>query len=200
MTLSITSNTATDATLFLALHDISADGTDTLPAQLVAPLYLSDLTPGVATTVTVRLPAIVDQVAAGHRLRLTVSTTDLAYTLPLDPRTYTIALAGGSAALSLPTVDGVVVRSGDPAAWLIVGVLAVVLVAGFGVVRSIRRRRRVAVDAEPRRRTGRDPRFGQGIQGRLPRRRRRDLQRRAGPGASDCSVRTGPARQRRCAC
>jgi ABC-2 type transport system ATP-binding protein len=126
-------NSGSTATLFIALHDLSPDGAQSLPAGLVAPVLLHDLTPGVPVTVDVRLPGIVDQVASGHRLRVTVATTDLGYLLPTAPAAYTISLATGSSAgtaavpLSVPTVDGETIRSGSAAAWLIVGVLAVVL-------------------------------------------------------------------------
>ena len=69
-----------------------------------------------------RLPAIAHEVPAGHRLVLTVATTDLAYQLPTDARTYAISLAGGAAAVTVPTVDGRVIRAGFPAGWLIAGV------------------------------------------------------------------------------
>ncbi|MBV9594579.1 MAG: alpha/beta fold hydrolase [Actinobacteria bacterium] len=148
VTFTITPTSTTDATLFLSLHDVSADGSDTLPAQLVAPLQLSGLSPGQPTTVTARLPAIVTDVAAGHRLVLSIATTDLAYQLPSDPRTYVISLAGGQAPLTLPSVDGRVVRGGNPGAWLIVGIVAVILAIALGVARSVRRRIRSAVRAE----------------------------------------------------
>jgi ABC-2 type transport system ATP-binding protein len=146
ITLQVTATTSTDATLFVALHDVSADGRDLLPASLVAPVRLSALTPGTARTVTVRLPAIAHEIPAGHRLVVTVATTDLAYSLPSQARTYAVSLTGGTALVTAPTVDGRVIRSGFPAGWLIVGVLAVLLVIGVGVVRAWRRRRSAAVD------------------------------------------------------
>jgi len=41
----------------------------------------------------VALPAVVRDVPAGHRLRLTVATTDLAYQVPTDARAYTVDVA-----------------------------------------------------------------------------------------------------------
>ena len=136
----ITARTSTDATLFVGLHDVAPDGTDVLPSNLVAPLRLTGLQPGTPRTVTVRLPAVVRDVAAGHRLRLSIAATDLAYQLPADPRAYTVALASLTAPLSIPTATGHVVHPGHPAAWLVVG-LGVCVLAGAGVTVVLARRR-----------------------------------------------------------
>ncbi len=141
--LTITSKSTSDATLFVGLRDISNDGTNTLPSQLVAPLRLTGLTAGRPTTVTVRLPWIVHTVPSGHRLVLTVATTDFAYQLPQDARTYAISLGGLSGNLTVPTSSGTVQTTGEhPAAWLIVGIL-VALATMLGVGLVIRRRRSV---------------------------------------------------------
>ncbi|PZS26336.1 MAG: ABC transporter [Pseudonocardiales bacterium] len=145
--LTITARTSTDATLFVALHDLASDGTDVLPSNLVAPLRLSGLRPGTPRTVTVRLPSVIRDVAAGHRLRLSVASTDLAYQLPADPRGYTVSLERGSAPISVPTADGRVVRPGHPAAWLLTGI-GVCLLAGAGVA-LVFLRRRLALHADP---------------------------------------------------
>jgi len=134
-----------DATLFASLHDVAPDGTDTLPEGLVAPLRLTGLTAGIATTVKVTLPAAVVEVAAGHRLVLDVATTDLAYQLPSAPRAYTIALSGGGGGLQVATVQGTADTAGPPWIWLLVGVAAMGLVVGGVSIASLRRRRRRAV-------------------------------------------------------
>jgi ABC-2 type transport system ATP-binding protein len=139
--LTITARASTDATLFVALHDLASDGTDVLPSNLVAPLRMTGLRPGVPKTVTVALPAVVRDVPAGHRLQLTVATTDFAYQMPLDPRTYTVSLAGASAPVTVPTAAGRVVQPGHPAAWLFAGIAGCVL-AGAGVALVLTRRRR----------------------------------------------------------
>ena len=139
--LRVTSTTAATATLFVALRDLAPDGTAVLPQQLVAPVRLTGLRPGVARTLTVRLPAIVHTVPAGHRLVLTVATTDFAYQLPQDARSYTVALAGGGS-LVVPRGMGTVVRAGHPMAWLITG-LAVAAALLLGVAAVLRARRRV---------------------------------------------------------
>ena len=134
----ITSRHTRDATLFAALRDLAPDGTLTLPDQLVAPIRLTGLRPGVPQVVAVRLPAIVRNVAAGHRLVLTVSTTDFGYALPQDGRSYAVALAHGSTALTIPTSSGHPIDAGHPVAWLIVGAgccLAIAGAVGFVLLR-----------------------------------------------------------------
>jgi ABC-2 type transport system ATP-binding protein len=138
--LSVTPRTTKDATLFVGLRDVANDGGSTLPSQLVAPVRLTGLTPGQATTVTVRLPAVVRNVLAGHRLVLTVSSTDFAYAAPPDARQYLIALAGGP--VTVPTASGTAISGGSPVGWLVAGIVVCLLVAG-GVGAVILRRRLV---------------------------------------------------------
>jgi ABC-2 type transport system ATP-binding protein len=148
----VTASDAQDATLFASLHDVGPDGADKLPEGLVAPIKLTGLTPGVARDVTVTLPGVVAQVAAGHRIVLDLATTDMAYQLPTSPRTYRIALAGGSVAgeVTVATVDGQMAQAGLPWPWLFGGVAAMVLVLVGGSLAAARRRsrRRRAVDTE----------------------------------------------------
>jgi ABC-2 type transport system ATP-binding protein len=132
--------------LFAALRDVG-DGKMVLPASLVAPVRLPGMRAGVPRTVTVHLPGVVHLVPSGHRVALTVSTTDFGYQLPSDPRAYTVALAPSpSEALNVPTVHGTVHTTGAPLAWLFVGV-GVLLLAGL-VVWSVSRRRRRALRAD----------------------------------------------------
>jgi len=144
--LEVTAHGATDATLFASVHHVTADGTDTLPAGLVAPIRLTGLTPGVPRTVTVTLPAVVSNLPAGDRLALTVATTDLAYQLPSSPRSYTIAVPDGT--VSVATIDGRILRTGQPWLWLVAGVAAMAILILGGLVAAARRRRRRSVDAE----------------------------------------------------
>ncbi len=139
--ITVTTHGSTDATLFVALRDLASDGTAVLPAQLVTPIHLTGLTPGTPRTFTVPLPSVVRTVQPGHYIQLTVATTDFAYQLPQDARTYTIRLAAGGA-LTVPTIDAKVIRSGHPLAWLIVGVV-VALATALAVSFVIGRRRRV---------------------------------------------------------
>ncbi|MFI9101287.1 alpha/beta fold hydrolase [Streptomyces fildesensis] len=95
--------TADDAVLFAKLYDVAADGRQQLPAQLVTPVRVGG-SPG-GSSVELRLPAVDHQFAAGHRLRLVLASTDLAYASPAPAATYTVSLA--APALTLPTDPGV---------------------------------------------------------------------------------------------
>ncbi len=144
--LMVTAHGATDATLFASAHHVAADGTDTLPAGLVAPIRLTGLTPGVARTVTVRLPGVVRNLPAGDRLVLEVTTTDLAYQLPSSPRSYTIALSEPTVAVA--TIDGRIQRAGQPLIWLGTGLAAMVILILGALLTGVRRRRRQVRNAE----------------------------------------------------
>ncbi|MEP7194037.1 MAG: alpha/beta fold hydrolase [Actinomycetota bacterium] len=144
--LEVTAHGSTDATLFASVHHVTADGADTLPAGLVAPIRLTGLTPGVPRSVTVTLPAVVSNLPAGERLALTVATTDLAYQLPTTPRSYTIAVP--DAAVSVATIEGRILRTGRPWLWLVAGLAALAALILGALVAAARRRRRRSVDAE----------------------------------------------------
>ena len=143
VTLHVTSSSG-DATLFAKLYDVAPDGTQAvLPNQLASPLQLSGLPTGGAD-VRVALPAVVRTFAAGHHMRLVVSTTDQAYQLPLTPRTYQIALAADHD-VTVPLVAASTL--GGSTAWLWVAAavaLAMLLAAVGGFVLSRRRDRRQA--------------------------------------------------------
>ncbi|MFJ2112907.1 MULTISPECIES: alpha/beta fold hydrolase [unclassified Streptomyces] len=89
-----------DAVLFAKVYDVGADGTrQVLPSQLVAPVRIEDAERG--RTVELTLPAVDHQVVPGHRLRVVLAATDLAYASPVAPATYKVALDGP---LTVPTV------------------------------------------------------------------------------------------------
>jgi ABC-2 type transport system ATP-binding protein len=123
------------STLFLSLHDLGPDGSDTLPARLVSPIRLTG-PPGQVRQVTVRLPWIVAEVPAGHRLAVEVSTTDFGYQLPVEPATYTVglgeSLVASGAALSVSSLPVTEVRTGGARNWLIAAALAVLLCLAYG--------------------------------------------------------------------
>ena len=134
-----------------------------LPAaqQLVSPLRVTGLTPA-GTGVTVSLPAVVRDVAAGHRLRLVVSTTDQAYALPARPAQYVVALSGDSA-LAVPVVPTTVL-GGDGLGALVPWALALVVAAG-AVVGAFHRARPAAHPLGRRPCTGRRPARDRGGRG-----------------------------------
>ncbi|MFJ6749886.1 alpha/beta fold hydrolase [Streptomyces sp. NPDC091266] len=97
-------STSRDAVFFAKVYDVGPDGRrQTLPSQLVAPYRVKDARDG--KTVRIQLPAVDHDFAAGHRMRLVLSATDLAYASPTEPATYTVSLQGG--ALSVPTAPRV---------------------------------------------------------------------------------------------
>ncbi|WP_432103943.1 alpha/beta fold hydrolase [Streptomyces sp. bgisy091] len=92
-----------DAVLFGKVYDVSPDGKQqVLPSQLVAPYRVTPAEQGKPIELT--LPAVDHEVDAGHRLRLVLSATDLAYASPAEPAVYTVTLDGP---LTVPTAPGV---------------------------------------------------------------------------------------------
>ncbi|MFI0792700.1 alpha/beta fold hydrolase [Micromonospora rubida] len=132
-----------EAVLFVKLYDVDPDGAATLPNGLVAPVRLTGLPAqiGAATPVTVTLPAIVRRIEAGHRLRITVATTDQAYTTPAEPTVYTVAAGDGP--VVLPTVAGEPIPTTAVVwRWVLAGLLAAIAVGLVAVVLLARRRHR----------------------------------------------------------
>jgi ABC-2 type transport system ATP-binding protein len=143
-------STATDATLFASLLDVAPDGGTTLPRQLVSPIRLDGLT-SAGREVTIALPAIVQDVPAGHRLRVVLSSTDQGYAMPQDARGYQISLAG-DARLSVPQVPLTVDASGSSRSLAISGFLlaaGIVLILLVSGLQHRRVRRRTVVDVDP---------------------------------------------------
>ncbi len=136
-----------EATLFVSLQDASPYGPVRLPGGLVSPLRLAGI-PEDGTEVTVALPAVVRDIATGHRLRLAVSATDQAYAVPQDARSYRVELVGG--AVSVPTVAMTVLDAGGLTRllpWALALVAATGLIVGAGIWRG-RRVARLAPSAE----------------------------------------------------
>jgi ABC-2 type transport system ATP-binding protein len=128
------------AVLFAKLYDLGPDGSTVLPHQLVTPLRVAG-----SGTVTVQLPAIDHDFAAGHRLRLVLASTDLGYSSPAAPATYRLSLPAGDA-LTVP-VDAAL-RTGETPlptwVWLLpaaaAALAAALLLTGAGARRRRRRR------------------------------------------------------------
>ncbi|WP_194909087.1 alpha/beta fold hydrolase [Catenulispora rubra] len=138
---------APDATLFAKLYDTATDGSGTvLPNQLLAPIRVAGSPSG--TTVRVTLPEVVHDFAAGHRLTLVVSTTDLAYQTPATARTYRVALADGGK-LTVPSVAGRATGGGSVTVWVL-GAATALAVGGVMAVAALWyvRRRNQARDAD----------------------------------------------------
>uniref|UniRef100_UPI0034DEAD53 ATP-binding cassette domain-containing protein n=1 Tax=Modestobacter roseus TaxID=1181884 RepID=UPI0034DEAD53 len=135
-----------EATLFAKLYDVGPDGTTTLPAGLVSPLALTDVStdPATPTEVAVTLPGIVHRFEAGHTMRVVVSSTDQGYALPADAAVYTVGLADG-AELAVPEVAGEVqATAGTARWWVLLGVVVALGLLGWLVAVLWGRRRRRA--------------------------------------------------------
>ncbi|MFI2640236.1 CocE/NonD family hydrolase [Streptomyces sp. NPDC018610] len=113
VTVHVTS-TSDDAVLFAKLYDVGpGEARPVLPAQLVDPVRVGGAKAGKDVALT--LPAIDHEVQKGHRLRLVLASTDLAYASPSAPATYTVALRSG---LSVPTAPGVTTAAAPLPAWV----------------------------------------------------------------------------------
>jgi ABC-2 type transport system ATP-binding protein len=128
---------AADVTLFAKIYDVDQAGNATLPDQLVAPLRVSGAQGGRVVTVT--LPAIDYNFAAGHRLRLVLTATDFAYATPPSPAVYQVAMAGPG--LTAPSDPALTVVTGGLPWWVWVAPAAALLAAGLilGLGRGRRR-------------------------------------------------------------
>jgi ABC-2 type transport system ATP-binding protein len=128
------------ATLFVKLYDVDAAGATTLSAGLIAPVRLTGLpaTIAAAKPVTVTLPAIVRQLAAGHRVRIVVATSDQAFLTPAEPATYTVAT---EPAVTLPTMVGTPIANPQVVWRYVLAGLLVAILLGLAVILLVRRRR-----------------------------------------------------------
>lgn len=124
-----------DAVLFGKVYDVSPDGKQqVLPSQLVSPYRITPEEQG--RPVELALPAVDHEVEAGHRLRLVLSATDLAYASPAEPATYTVSLDGP---LSVPTAPGVKTAAAT-LPWWTWGLPAAALVIAAALLLTARRR------------------------------------------------------------
>jgi ABC-2 type transport system ATP-binding protein len=141
------------ATLFAKLYDVGPGGQTTLPGGLVAPLALTGLSvdPTDPTPVDVTLPGIVHRFEAGHTMRLVVSSTDQGFALPAEAAVYSVGLAGDAGdagGLAVPEVGGRTQGAADSSRWwVLLGVLAVLGLVGWGAAELWGRRRRRKVSA-----------------------------------------------------
>lgn len=128
---------APSAVLFAKLYDVSPNGKQTLPAALAEPVRIAGSPQG--ATVKIRLPAVDHDFAAGHRLRVVLSTTDLGYASPAAPAALTVSLAAPT--LTLPADTGLSADAATLAWWawalplLALAVAAALLLTGRRRVR-----------------------------------------------------------------
>ncbi|NRQ36766.1 CocE/NonD family hydrolase [Nonomuraea sp. NN258] len=146
-TAKITVTGSGEATLFVKLYDVAeATQLPVLPGGQVAPLRVTIPEGARSTEVTVRLPAVDHGFAAGHRLRLVVTTTDMGFATPAEPATFQVSLAAPG--LTLPEVDALAAPPTGVAWWVWGMPLAAVLVAAGILATGRTRSRQAAVPAE----------------------------------------------------
>jgi ABC-2 type transport system ATP-binding protein len=139
---------APQATLFAKLYDVDQAGNATLPFQLAAPLRLIGPAPGpaahgqpaAAQDVTIALPAVDYQFAAGHRLRLVLTTTDFGYATSPEPAIYQVGLAGPGPGVRLP-IDSALAVTGAGLPWWAWGAPLLAALAAAALLMTGRRRR-----------------------------------------------------------
>ncbi|MFI0720339.1 CocE/NonD family hydrolase [Streptomyces sp. NPDC021224] len=134
VTLRVTTK-APDVVLFGKLYDVTPGGKQTLPAGLAAPVRVAG-SPG-GSLVTLQLPAVDHDFAAGHRLRLVVATTDLGYASPAAAASVTVALAGPQ--LTVP-VDTELSDAAGPLPWWTWALPPAALLAAAALLVTGRRR------------------------------------------------------------
>ncbi|MEV0620739.1 alpha/beta fold hydrolase [Nonomuraea sp. NPDC050404] len=119
-----------EATLFAKLYDVADDAQPpTLPAGLVAPVRVTIPEGSGSAEATISLPAVDHRFAAGHRLRLVVTTTDMGYATPVEPATYQVSLAANS--LTVPTVGTLAAAPTGVAWWVWAMPLGAVVIAAI---------------------------------------------------------------------
>lgn len=119
-----------DVTVFASVRIVSGTDRQTLPNGLVAPIRIDSVGPE-PVEVTVQLPTIVAEWAAGDRLALALATTDQAFRMPVGPAVYSVALS--SPALSIPNVTVTSSAAGTPPWWWLVGALSVIFIIAIAV-------------------------------------------------------------------
>lgn len=108
-------NSLRDARVFAKLYDVAPDGTATLVHRQVAPSRIP--TDALGDTTTLRLTGLSWRFDTGHRLRLVVAATDLAYYNERAPDTLTVAsTAEAPSVLRLPVVGGALAAPDEPPA------------------------------------------------------------------------------------
>jgi ABC-2 type transport system ATP-binding protein len=138
-----------EAVLFVKLYDADPEAGSNLPFGLAAPVHLTGLPASLddSQPVTVTLPTIVHRFEAGHRLRITIATSDQAYTTPVMPAVYTVGLAAAGAAVTLPQLAGTPLANPQVIWRYVLAGLVALIAAGVAValvVARVRRRRTTA--------------------------------------------------------
>ena len=136
-----------EAVLFVKLYDVAPDGGRTLPGGAVSAVRLPDSVNDGPVPVTVTLPGISYSVPEGHRIEISVSTTDQAYAVPLEPAQFVVALDDST--LTVPSVDGASTGGSSVPVAPIVGIGLIALgLCALIAVNMIRSRRRLIAEVD----------------------------------------------------
>jgi ABC-2 type transport system ATP-binding protein len=81
--------------LFAKIYDVAPDGTLTLHNRLISPVRVTDVTKPVSIT----LPGVAQRFPAGHRIRVTIAASDLAYGGNAAPQPVTITTSAAAPSL-----------------------------------------------------------------------------------------------------
>ena len=136
-----------EALLFGKVSEVAPDGRRTLLGGAVAPMRIAMPASGAPTEVTVTLPPVVAPIEAGHRLVVSVNTTDQSYAGANQPAVWRIGMApDGGGTVALPVVPGSNVTANTVPSGAAVGIVAILAtaLAAWLVARVRRSRRRVA--------------------------------------------------------
>jgi ABC-2 type transport system ATP-binding protein len=126
------------ATLFAKLYDVDPSGQAGPARRLVAPLRVSG-------TAEVTLPAMDYEFAQGHRIRVALSTTDMAFASPTKAASYQVAVVSP---LSVP-VDDALRAPPAPLPWWVWGLPVISVLAAVVIVATGRRRYRRGEPGDP---------------------------------------------------
>ncbi|MGI8416701.1 MAG: alpha/beta fold hydrolase [Nakamurella sp.] len=141
------SDSADGPVLFASIGSRTNGGVTTMGGNAVAPIRLPPLpTDGSPVTVTIALPAVSLQVAAGESLVVRFSTTDQAYAGPTSPAAYRIS---GVTSVSVPIAGGVQVSAGEIPVGTLIALIALAVLAVAGLLLAGRWRRRPRATAPP---------------------------------------------------
>ncbi len=141
------SDSADGPVLFGSIGSRTNGGVTTIGGNAVAPIRLPPLpADGSPVTVTVALPAVSLQVAAGESLVVRFSTTDQAYAGPTSPAAYRVS---GVSSVSVPIAGGVQVSAGEIPIGTLIALIALAVVAVAGLLLAGRWRRRPRATTPP---------------------------------------------------
>ena len=132
-----------EAVLFASTSEIAQDGTRNLLGSAVAPFRVAVPADG-TVEVTVTLPGVVAPIEAGHRLMVSVATTDQGFAGGTEPAVWRVDVAGD---LAVPLVPGEARSANTVPLAPAVGIA--VILAGWLVVVLVARLRRRPVTTTP---------------------------------------------------